>query len=497
MHQPTFRQTVEELGLNPYLVEMANIREQCSWVHSGRREATEKAKRLVASAVARAARLESLLPREVSVTPGAVVIGGGIAGMTAALDVADAGFQVYLVEQSDRLGGRAASLGRTFPMLEPVAGFLGPLIARVKEHPNVTTLLDTEVTALEGCVGSFRVVVTGNQKGGHAARELQTGWLVVATGCDVFDPRRMPELGYRDYANVITSLEMERRLALEDLSFDGSSPKKIAFVQCVGSRDALAGNSYCSRVCCMVTAKQSRLARELLPEAEVTVFHSDMRAIGNGAEEFYDEALAKGVRYRRAAVSEIYRSRQADRRHRVILAGEDTLQGRAFELEADLVVLAVGIEPRSDATNLASVLKLPRSADGFLLELHPKLGPVDTAVDGVSLAGCCQGPKDITDTISQAKAAASSALVPLIRGTLPAEAVTAVVEEELCTGCGMCVDVCPFDAATLDPLWETCRINDVLCKGCGTCPATCPSKAIRLHHFTPEQVLAQVDALVG
>jgi heterodisulfide reductase subunit A len=247
----------------------------------------------------------------------------------------------------------------------------------------------------------------------------------------------------------------------------------------------------------MVTAKQARLVRELVPEAEVTVFYTDMRAIGNGAEEFYDEALASGVRYRRAAVSEIYRSDQAGRNRTVVLAGEDTLQGRAFELEADLVVLAVGLEPRSNVADLASVFKLPRSADGFLLELHPKLGPVDTAVFGVSLAGCCQGPKDLTDTIAQAKAAAASALVPLIRGTVPAEAATAVVEADLCTGCGLCVDVCPFDAATLDPLWETCRINDLLCKGCGTCPATCPSKAIRLQHFTPEQILAQVEALVG
>jgi heterodisulfide reductase subunit A len=263
----------------------------------------------------------------------------------------------------------------------------------------------------------------------------------------------------------------------------------------VGSRDVQVGNPYCSRVCCMVTAKQARLVKELLPEAKVTVFYMDVRTFGKGGEEFYDETRKKGVLYRRGNVSEIIRRGDRDDPC-VALIAEDTLLGRPIEYEADLAVLAVGMEPQANANNLATLLKLPRSSDGFFLELHPKLRPVDTAMDGVFLAGCCQGPKDIPDTVAQAKAAASSALIPLLRGTVPAESATAVVEEELCAGCGMCVEVCPYGAPSLSPLWGTSRINAVLCKGCGACASACPSKAIRLQHFTTEQVLAQVDALV-
>ena len=500
MHESTFRGAAEQMDLNPYLVEMANIREQCSWAHSDRRQATEKAKWLVAAAVAKAAWLEPLEGREIGVTPGALIIGGGIAGIVAGLDVADAGFPVYLVEQSDHLGGRVADLNRTFPTLEPVAVSLEPLIERVQAHANVVVFLNAQVTRVEGYVGNFDVRVSGSgeadgQEEGQAIHNLQVGSIIVATGYDVFDPRRTPELGYSDYPSVITSLEMEQRLAGGDLAVDGRVPKRVVFIHCVGSRDMQVGNPYCSRVCCMYTAKQSRLVRQLLPEAVVTVFYVDVRAFGKGAEEFYDEARAKGVRYRRGAVSEIYG--RCDVAGPVVLAGEDTLLGRPFELEADLVVLAVGMEARSNALDLSTLLKLPRSSDGFFLELHPKLRPVDTAVDGVFLAGCCQGPKDIADTIAQAKAAASSALIPLVRGTVLAESATAVVDTEACAGCGMCVEVCPFGATALDPLWSVSRVNDVLCKGCGACAVTCPSKAIRLQHFTAEQILAQVDVLVG
>jgi heterodisulfide reductase subunit A len=506
MHEPTFRGAAQQEGLNPYQVEMANIREQCSWVHKDKEKATEKAESLIASAVAKATRLEALEEREVDVTPGVVVIGGGIAGMTAALDVADTGFPAYLVEREDHLGGHLVDLHRTFPTMESVPELLEPLVERIEKHPGITVFLNSEVTEVEGYVGNFEVQIGERMDGdGSAQRQppgtptnesVHVGAIIVATGYDVFDPDRKPEFGHSDYPHVITSLEMESRLAAGDLTVDGRTPARVVFIQCVGSRDVQLGNAYCSRVCCMYTAKQSRLVREALPDAEVTVFYIDVRTFGKGAEEFYDEARAKGVLYRRGNVSEIYRGRGGSD-GRVVVVAEDTLLGQPIELEADLVVLAVGMEPRQSAGEISQLLKLPRSDDGFFLEAHPKLRPVDTAMDGVFLAGCCQAPKDIPDTISQAKAAASSALIPLVRGSVPVESATAVVSEELCAGCGMCVDVCPYGAPALDPIWAVSRINPVICKACGACAVTCPSKAILLQHFTAEQVLAQVDALVG
>jgi heterodisulfide reductase subunit A len=303
--------------VNPYQVEMANIREQCSWVHKDKEQATEKAKSLIASSVARAAHLSALEKREVDVTPGVVVIGGGIAGMAAALDVADTGLPAYVVEKDEHLGGRVADLNRTFPTLDTVSEFLGPLVERVQEHPSITVFLNSRVSKVDGYVGNFEVEVTRSQRAGvrgnggddlqASVSNLQVGTIIVATGYDVFDPDRSPEFGYGDYPNVITSLEMEERLANDDLTVVGRTPERVAFIQCVGSRNVQLGNPHCSRVCCMYTAKQSRLVREKLPDAEVTVFYIDVRAFGKGAEEFYDEARSKGVRYRRGNVAEIYR----------------------------------------------------------------------------------------------------------------------------------------------------------------------------------------------
>ncbi|MDH7484737.1 MAG: CoB--CoM heterodisulfide reductase iron-sulfur subunit A family protein [Anaerolineae bacterium] len=491
MHETTFRLACQEKGLNPYQFEMANIREQCSWVHAAGPETTEKAKQLVASGVSKAILLEPLAEREAEVTPAALVIGGGVAGIHAALDIADAGFRVVLVERGPALGGRAMQLHKTFPTLEPVAGLIAPLIARLLGHPRIEVLTEAEVTEVSGYYGNFEIEVAIRNPQ-SAICNLQVGAIIVATGYDLFDPTALPEFGYGQYPEVITGMEFERLAAGGEITVNGKTPQDVVFIHCVGSRDAHRALPYCSRVCCMVTARQAHEIQQRLPEANVTVLYMDVRAFGKGFEEFYDEVRREGVLYRRANPSEIIR-----RGDKLIVRAEDTLLGEAVELPADLVVLAVGMTPRADTEKLAALLRLSRSPDGFFMEAHPKLRPVDTATGGVFLAGCCQGPKDIPDTIAQARAAAAAAMVPLMRGKVKVEAAVAFVEEELCAGCGVCAELCTYGALALHPVRGVMTVNPVLCQGCGACAMACPSGAMNLHHFTFDQVMAQVDTLVG
>jgi heterodisulfide reductase subunit A len=581
MHEPTFRTTVQEVGVNPYYFEMANIREQCSWVHTDREIGTEKAKELVAGTVAKAALLEPLQEREVDVTPVALVIGGGIAGLAAVLNIADAGYKTYLVERQPSLGGRMAQLNKTFPRMEDAGALVVSEMERAMEHPNVKVLTYSEVVDVEGFIGNFEVTVRRKprfvdlgkctscnkcaeacvlagqvpdefqmsldrraaiylpfpralpstytvdpahclllkdgkcQDGppcalacpedavdfGQRDREetLKVGTIVVATGYDPFNPERKPEFGYGRYPGVLSALEFER-LAAENGPTGGrivvpdtdKEPEHVVFIHCVGSRDKQLGNEYCSRVCCMYTAKQANVVLEQLPDARVTAFYTDVRAFTKGGEEFYDRARARGARYRRGNPSEVYQ-----RGDRLVVRSEDTLLQRTVEVEADMVVLAVGLEPGSGGKEISKMLKLSCTGDGFLAEAHPKLRPVDTTSDGVFLAGTCQGPKDIPDTVAQAKAAASSALIPLSMGRAKVEAIISTVDRELCVGCGLCEGACPYNALSLHTWRGIMTINEVLCKGCGACSVACPSKAITLGHFTQKQTLAMLDAILG
>ncbi len=575
MHEPTFRAAVASVGLNPYMFDMANIREHCSWIHDDKEEGTEKAIDLVRSAVARASYLEGLTEREIEVTPEALIIGGGIAGIQAALDIAEAGYKVHLVEKEPSIGGRMAQLDKTFPTLDCSACILTPKMVDAGRHPNIDLMVYSEVEDITGYVGNFTVTVrkratsvdrhlctscgdciakcpvkvSSEFDAGFGERkaiytpfpqavpsepvidrehctyflkdgkcgvcekvctlnaidytmedeivELSVGTIIVATGFDEFDPNIKPELGYGIYDNVITGLEMERLCSASGptegkIEIDGKEPKDVVFIKCVGSRDQSIGNEWCSRVCCMFTAKQAHLMREKLPDANITVFYMDVRAFGKGYEEFYDRVRGENVIYRRGSVSEIYK-----RGERLVVTGEDTLVGEPIEVEADLVVLAAGLTARKDTDPIASILKLSKSSDRFLMEAHPKLRPVDTAIDGVFLAGCCQGPKDIPDTVAQAKGAAASAIIPMSRGTVRLEAISAVVDEDLCSGCRICVGVCPYGAITYDEKDKVSRVNEALCKGCGTCGAACPSGAMSTIHFTSGQMRAQVLALIG
>ncbi len=569
MHEPTYRNACRSAGLNPYLFEMANIREQCSWVHADREEATKKAMDLIASAVAKVSLHEPLEENEVGVTPSVLVIGGGIAGIQASLDVAHSGFEVYLVEKSPSIGGHLAQIYRTFPNLEETSAILLPKLQEVKNHPLIHLLTLTEVEGVEGFVGNFQVklrhmpryvnperctcckrceevcpVRVPNEfneglderpaiylpfpgavpgcytidpenclylRQGECGRcrevcpegavqfeevgmefDVKIGTIIVATGYDPFDPRLKPELGYGVYKNVITGLELERLLAPDGPTqgrflIDGREPKNIVFIQCVGSRDKTVGNEYCSRICCMFTAKQAYLVKERFPEARVTICYIDVRAFGKGYEQFYEAVQLKGVFYRKGVPSEIYQ-----RDGKLIVKADDELLGEPYEEEADLVVLAIGLTQRRDASALRGLLKLSLSPDRFYLEAHPKLRPLDTATDGIFLAGTCQGPKDVMDTLSQAHGTASRATIPLFAGRVRIEPITAWVDVEMCAGCGLCEQICEYRALRLDPYRKVMTVNKALCKGCGACNATCPSSAITLKHFKTEQIMAQL-----
>ncbi|NMB41252.1 MAG: CoB--CoM heterodisulfide reductase iron-sulfur subunit A family protein [Firmicutes bacterium] len=599
MHELTFRKTLAEAELNPYYLEMANIREQCSWVHEDREKATEKAKKLVAAAVYKARLLEPLQENEVGVEPATLIIGGGIAGIQAALDIANAGFKVYLVEKTPSVGGRMSQLDKTFPTLDCSACILTPKMVDVGSHPNIELLTYSEVEDISGYIGNFDIKVRkkaryvdmdkctgcgicaeecrltgrisseyevgmGNRaaiylpfpqavpakytidperclfltrgKCGKSPKcvdacapgaidfeqkdeivEFKVGAIIVATGFDVFDASRKPEFGYNDYENVITSLELERLVAASGPT-EGNiiigkgrkgekkkkkdretfTPKEIAFISCVGSRDETVGNEYCSRVCCMYTAKLAHLLLEKIPDANVRVYYMDVRAFGKGFEEFYDRVRREGVRYIRGNPSEVFK-----RGDKLVIKAENTLTSTPIEDEVDLVVLAVGLEPRQDAREVIDLLRLSQSGDRFFMEAHPKLAPVDTATDGVFLAGCSQGPKDIPDTVAQAKGAASSALGPLSSGKVMIQAQIAHVDEATCRGCGFCVETCPYTAIELvtvnrvGHMVSVAKVNEALCKGCGACTAACLSGSIQQRSFMDEQILPQIAVLGG
>ena len=329
--------------------------------------------------------------------------------------------------------------------------------------------------------------------------EVEVGAIIIATGYDPFDASLKPEYGYRIYPNVITGLELERLLSAAGptqgmVQIQGRVPKNVVFIQCVGSRDKTVGNEYCSRVCCMYTAKHAHSITEKIPDAKVSIFYTDIRAFGKGCEQFYERVQRAGVFYRRGSVSEIYK-----RDDKLVVRAEDTLLGEMIEEEADLVVLATGLVPRKDADQVMRLFTLSPDLDGFFLERHIKLDPIATPTDGVFIAGCCQGPKDIPDTVAQASAAAAKVLALISKGRVTLEAATATVNEPLCHGCGRCEEQCQFHAAKVhrnELGLLTATINEALCKGCGVCAVACPTGAIVTKHFTQQELLSMVDALV-
>ncbi len=575
MHEFTFRRTVTEAGLNPYLFEMANIREHCSWCHpSTPEEATLKAKEIVKVAVAKARLLGPLTPIEVPVTNKALVLGGGIAGINAALDLAEMGFKVYLVEKKESIGGHMAQLDKTFPTLDCSICIEGPKMVDVARHPNIEIFSFTDILSVEGYVGNFKVKIRKNPRyvieenctgcgecrdvcpieypnewdmnmgvrktisvpfdqavpliyrinkdyciecykcvdscGARQALdlsqepkevELEVGAIIVTTGYDIYQPEGNNVYGYGKYSNVITSLEFERLILAAGptsghviRASDGKRPNVVAFVQCVGSRDT---NSYpyCSGFCCMYTIKHTvQLKEHYGRDVDVYVFYIDMRGNFKGYEEFYSRAREMGVNFVRGRVSKVIEDPETEN---LIIRAEDTLLGEPIELEAEMVVLATAAIASKDTGDVSRILNITRGTDGFLMESHPKLKPIDTPVDGIFLAGACQGPKDIPYSVSQGSGAAARAATILSKPSVKIEPIISVVDPEKCRNtkvkCGICVSKCPYGAIKAESS-QPAQVIAAMCHGCGTCVAECPADAITQMHFTDAQIFAQIAA---
>lgn len=498
MHETTFRKTVAGAGVNPYRCECANIREQVSWVHQADKPAaTLKAIAIAASIVEKVARNEALEPLSLPVTQRCLIVGGGLAGMQAALDVAQAGYPVVLIEREVSLGGKMASLSGTYLNLAGGQRILVERIAAILAHPGIQVLTSAELIEVTGFVGNFkaRVVQADADTSSPTEFTLDVGAIVVATGWDGYDRARLPEYGGEGIPDVIDALEFERLLASGEAPrrpSDGRIPQQVVFIQCAGSRDPERGVPYCSKVCCMVVAKQAMVYKERVPEGQAYVFYIDIRSAGKGYEEYVQRAMQDhDVLYLRGKVSRVYQ----DGEH-VAVWGADTLSDQAVQVNADLVVLATPMVSSAGAVELGQRLRISADANGFFNEAHPKLRPVETLTAGVMLAGACQGPKDIPETLAQASGAAAKVLQLFSRPEMMQAPTVAAVNRELCAACGACVSGCPYGARSIHPVWNVAIVNAALCQGCGACVVTCPNKACYVRNWQPAQILAMVDEIL-
>jgi heterodisulfide reductase subunit A2 len=593
MHLKTFRRAAERAGVNPYLVEMANIREHCSWVHPDREQATAKAAELVRMSVEKVRHNKPLVPIKVPVTKRALVIGAGVAGIQAALDIADGGYEVVLVEREPSIGGKMAGLSETFPTLDCSQCILTPRMVEVGQHPRIKLYTYSEVEAVDGFIGNFTITIRNKARYVDIAKctgcgecwnvcplkknpsefdygmgfrraiyvpfpqavparpvidnkvcaklvrngcglcekkcptgaisfkdedrliEEKVGAVVVATGYKLYSiGKEQPsaklngygEYGYGKYRDVIDSLQFERLLSASGPTngevrrpSDGAVPKNVVFIACVGSRDNAKGLPYCSKICCMYTAKHAMLYKHKVHSGQAHVFYMDIRSGGKGYDEFVRRAIEQdGARYYRGRVSKI-----TEENGKLIVRGADTLSGAPLTVEADLVVLASAMRPADGVEDLARKLNVGYDEFGFLMESHPKLRPVETNTGGVFIAGACHSPKDIPESVAQASAAASKVQLTFANEALTREPEIAGVNEQMCAACFRCLGACPYhaiDRAEIrarngDLIKRTARVNPGLCMGCGTCVAVCPSKSMDLAGFTEQEIYSMVEAL--
>jgi heterodisulfide reductase subunit A len=594
LHEHTFRGATEAGGLNPFFFHMVNIREHDSWVHTDRKEATEKAKSLAQAAILRVAKHKALEVKKVPVHPDVLVVGGGIAGIHAAMTIANSGKKVYLVEREPSIGGHMAKFDKTFPTLDCAACILTPKMSEVGAHENITLWTYSDVVKMDGYVGNYTVQVkrkaryihedlcTGcqdcisqcvfkepkfldefneglgkrrpvyipfpqatpqvvlidpevclnfkrnkNPDGSPVVgdkckktcveacgekkaidftqkdeiKEIKVGTIVVATGFQTFDAKRSPQYGYGKFPNVYTSLEIERLVNASGptggdvIMRDGQTPKSIGIIHCVGSRDYKT-NKWCSRVCCMYSMKLAHLLKEHTG-AEVYSFYIDIRTPGKGYEEFYNKLLEEGVHFIRGRVGEVTDwAFTKEEEGKLVIRVEDTLAGYVRRIPVDMVVLATGLEPQADAQDVRRLFNMSCGSEGFFLERHPKLAPVNTFNDGIYIAGCCQGPRDIPDTVAQAGAAAAEAMVLIDKGHVEQEPNTAYIMADCC-GCKSCIPLCPYTAITFDEATKKATINEALCKGCGTCVGACPSGSIIQNLFEDEEIFSEIQGVLA
>ncbi len=569
MHEKTFRKTLQDAGLNPYVLEMVNLREQCSWVHKDKVEATKKAKDLVRGGVRRAELLEELVPAEVSMSREALVVGAGIAGISAALQLANSGYRVHLVEKRTSIGGRMAQLSKTFPTLDCAPCILSPRMVEVASNPNVALYTRAEVVSVEGSPGNYRVSVRVAPRGVDPRKctgcakcekvcpvkvpnefeeglyerkaihkpfpqavpasyvvdfenckecgacekvctakaidmdeeertvDLEVGAIIVATGFDLFDVKRLHEYD-TSLPDVITATQMERLMINEcgagmvlKRKADGNRVKKVAFVLCAGSRTRKVGMPYCSKICCNYAIKQAVILRKTFPYMQVYVYYIDVRSAGRGFEEFYVRSMEEfGVRYIHGKVSDIQKGASG-----IMVRAEDVTLGEIIENEFDTVVLCTAMVPSAGTEALAKVLKVPLGEDGFVSEKHPKLDPVSSHRSGVFAAGAVLGPKDVRDSVVDGRSTAAHVIEFLGSGRMLLDPVKAqIVDASRCIKCGACVEVCPVNAVTLDDLPQ---VDQIACIGCGACVSECPVRVFELAHYTDRQVAAAVEGLLS
>ena len=525
LHESTFRGACAKAGLNPYLCEMANIREHCSWVHDEPGPATAKAIELAKAAVEKVRRARPLRPIRIPVTRRALVVGGGVAGIQTALGIAGTGHEVLLLERQPFVGGQMARLASTFPRLESARELLRPLLVRLLGHPRIRVLTSGELVELSGYVGNFVAKIrrrpSAEMPDGDDWRhelcppqaaaptpeeeivEVEVGAVVAATGFDLYPLSAIGEYGGGRHADVMTSLDFERLLIRSEggslgRPSDGKVPREVVFVQCVRSRDRERGKPYCSRICCAYTAKQATLYKQRVPDGQAWVFYLDLRVQGKEDEEFVRRAVEDhGVMYLRGRVSRLF-----PRDDKLVVWGADTLSGKNVEIEADAVVLAAAMVPQGDASELARRLGISTDAHGFFSEAHPKLRPVETNTAGVYLAGTCQAPRGIAGTVAHASAAASKVIELFSSEQVERAPEIARVDATGCVGCFACREVCPYRAIEEEELRDragrsarkVAAVNEGLCQGCGLCVATCRSGMVDLDGYTDEQIFWQIAA---